>query len=111
MQDVTRWDQCTLTRFLQLTGNDPARMAESAAINKSLSVLGQVVHALNTGAVSVLVFFIYFERLRVHLFEDTSLFFRISSSDISDSRHFYSTLILLLPVFSLCLSPLKFLTH
>lgn len=27
-------------------------MAESAAINKSLSVLGQVVHALNTGAVS-----------------------------------------------------------
>jgi hypothetical protein len=36
----------------QLTGNDPARMAESAAINKSLSVLGQVVHALNQGAVS-----------------------------------------------------------
>ncbi|KAK7044906.1 kinesin-like protein [Favolaschia claudopus] len=34
----------------KLTGNDPARMAESAAINKSLSVLGQVVHALNTGA-------------------------------------------------------------
>ena len=28
-------------------------MAESAAINKSLSVLGQVVHALNQGAVSV----------------------------------------------------------
>jgi hypothetical protein len=28
-------------------------MAESAAINKSLSVLGQVVHALNTGAVSI----------------------------------------------------------
>ena len=27
-------------------------MAESAAINKSLSVLGQVVHALNQGAVS-----------------------------------------------------------
>lgn len=27
-------------------------MAESAAINKSLSVLGQVVHALNSGAVS-----------------------------------------------------------
>lgn len=26
-------------------------MAESAAINKSLSVLGQVVHALNQGAV------------------------------------------------------------
>jgi hypothetical protein len=56
MQGVTRWDECTLTRFLQLTGNDPARMAESAAINKSLSVLGQVVHALNTGAVSVLLF-------------------------------------------------------
>ncbi|KAJ7185888.1 kinesin-like protein [Mycena filopes] len=34
----------------KLTGNnDPSRMAESAAINKSLSVLGQVVHALNTG--------------------------------------------------------------
>ena len=37
----------------QLTGNDPSRMAESAAINKSLSVLGQVVHALNQGAVSL----------------------------------------------------------
>jgi hypothetical protein len=36
----------------QLTGNDPSRMAESSAINKSLSVLGQVVHALNQGAVS-----------------------------------------------------------
>lgn len=35
----------------KLTGNDPIRMAESAAINKSLSVLGQVVHALNQGAV------------------------------------------------------------
>ncbi|KAI0067006.1 kinesin-domain-containing protein [Artomyces pyxidatus] len=34
----------------KLTGNDPSRMAESAAINKSLSVLGQVVHALNQGA-------------------------------------------------------------
>ncbi|KAJ7726683.1 P-loop containing nucleoside triphosphate hydrolase protein, partial [Mycena maculata] len=34
----------------KLTGNDPSRMAESSAINKSLSVLGQVVHALNTGA-------------------------------------------------------------
>ncbi|KAJ3496514.1 hypothetical protein NMY22_g19800 [Coprinellus aureogranulatus] len=32
------------------TGNDSTRMAESAAINKSLSVLGQVVHALNQGA-------------------------------------------------------------
>ncbi|KAJ8457479.1 hypothetical protein ONZ45_g18296 [Pleurotus djamor] len=32
----------------KLTGNDPSRMAESAAINKSLSVLGQVVHALNS---------------------------------------------------------------
>lgn len=35
----------------QMTGNDASRMAESAAINKSLSVLGQVVHALNQGAV------------------------------------------------------------
>ncbi|KAF9553564.1 kinesin-domain-containing protein [Agrocybe pediades] len=33
----------------KLTGNDPSRMAESSAINKSLSVLGQVVHALNQG--------------------------------------------------------------
>ncbi|KAI0031864.1 P-loop containing nucleoside triphosphate hydrolase protein [Vararia minispora EC-137] len=34
----------------KLTGNnDPSRMAESAAINTSLSVLGQVVHALNRG--------------------------------------------------------------
>ncbi|KAJ2912993.1 hypothetical protein MD484_g7419, partial [Candolleomyces efflorescens] len=32
------------------TGNDSTRMAESSAINKSLSVLGQVVHALNQGA-------------------------------------------------------------
>jgi hypothetical protein len=39
----------------KLTGNDPTRMAESAAINKSLSVLGQVVHALNQGAVRFLV--------------------------------------------------------
>ena len=31
-------------------------MAESAAINKSLSVLGQVVHALNMGAVSSATF-------------------------------------------------------
>jgi kinesin family protein 22 len=38
----------------QLTGNDPSRMAESSAINKSLSVLGKVVHALNQGAVSLL---------------------------------------------------------
>jgi hypothetical protein len=30
-------------------------MAESSAINKSLSVLGQVVHALNQGAVSLLL--------------------------------------------------------
>lgn len=35
----------------KLTGNDASRMAESAAINKSLSVLGQVVHALNTNQV------------------------------------------------------------
>ncbi|KAJ3481993.1 hypothetical protein NLI96_g7286 [Meripilus lineatus] len=34
----------------KITGNDPTRMAESSAINKSLSVLGQVVHALNQGA-------------------------------------------------------------
>lgn len=44
-----------LDDLLQLTGNDASRMAESAAINKSLSVLGQVVHALNQGAVSDLV--------------------------------------------------------
>ncbi|KAK7462307.1 hypothetical protein VKT23_007908 [Stygiomarasmius scandens] len=31
------------------TGNDATRMAESAAINKSLTALGQVVHALNKG--------------------------------------------------------------
>jgi len=37
----------------KLTGNDSTRMAESAAINKSLSVLGQVVHALNQGAVGI----------------------------------------------------------
>ena len=42
-------------------------MAESSAINKSLSVLGQVVHALNRGAVSpffglcyVVLFFMLF---------------------------------------------------
>lgn len=40
----------------KLTGNDPARMAESAAINKSLTVLGQVVHALNTNAVRVPIY-------------------------------------------------------
>lgn len=34
----------------KMTGNDSVRMAESAAINKSLSVLGQVVHALNQRA-------------------------------------------------------------
>ncbi|THH14574.1 hypothetical protein EW146_g5770 [Bondarzewia mesenterica] len=37
----------------KLTGNDSSRMAESAAINKSLSVLGQVVHALNQGAARI----------------------------------------------------------
>ncbi|KAJ7634481.1 kinesin-like protein [Roridomyces roridus] len=37
----------------KLTGNDPSRMAESSAINKSLSVLGQVVHALNIGATRI----------------------------------------------------------
>lgn len=41
-----------LDGLFQMTGNDASRMAESAAINKSLSVLGQVVHALNQGAVS-----------------------------------------------------------
>lgn len=38
----------------KLTGNDASRMAESAAINKSLSVLGQVVHALNSNQVNSL---------------------------------------------------------
>ncbi|KIY69667.1 kinesin-domain-containing protein [Cylindrobasidium torrendii FP15055 ss-10] len=33
----------------KLTGNDASRLAESAAINKSLSVLGQVVRDLNAG--------------------------------------------------------------
>ncbi|KAF8518380.1 kinesin-domain-containing protein [Hysterangium stoloniferum] len=37
----------------KLTGNDPSRMAESSAINKSLTVLGQVVHALNTNATRI----------------------------------------------------------
>jgi len=32
-------------------GKDAVRMAESAAINKSLSVLGQVINAINGGAV------------------------------------------------------------
>jgi len=32
-------------------GRDVDRMAESAAINKSLSVLGQVINAINAGAV------------------------------------------------------------
>lgn len=45
----------SLSNILQMTGNDASRMAESAAINKSLSVLGQVVHALNQGAVSRLL--------------------------------------------------------
>lgn len=34
-------------------------MAESAAINKSLTVLGQVVHALNTNAVRHLITYIF----------------------------------------------------
>lgn len=34
------------------TGNKRDRMAESAAINKSLFVLGQVVEAINNGSVS-----------------------------------------------------------
>ncbi|KAG7085767.1 hypothetical protein E1B28_003308 [Marasmius oreades] len=33
----------------KITGNDQIRMQESSAINKSLSVLGKVVHALNIG--------------------------------------------------------------
>ncbi|KAK1230587.1 hypothetical protein PQX77_006324 [Marasmius sp. AFHP31] len=33
----------------KMTGNDHTRMQESSAINKSLSVLGKVVHALNSG--------------------------------------------------------------
>ncbi|KAH9975366.1 P-loop containing nucleoside triphosphate hydrolase protein [Lactifluus volemus] len=37
----------------KLTGNDASRLQESAAINKSLSVLGQVVHALNQGATRI----------------------------------------------------------
>ncbi|KAG8745374.1 hypothetical protein FRC10_008233 [Ceratobasidium sp. 414] len=37
----------------KMTGNDSIRMAESAAINKSLSVLGQVVHALNQRATRI----------------------------------------------------------
>ncbi|KAJ1310967.1 hypothetical protein OPQ81_009478 [Rhizoctonia solani] len=37
----------------KMTGNDSIRMAESAAINKSLSVLGQVVHALNQRAARI----------------------------------------------------------
>ncbi|KAH9050274.1 P-loop containing nucleoside triphosphate hydrolase protein [Lactarius hengduanensis] len=45
---LTRQDK-SRSRF-SLTGNDTSRLQESAAINKSLSVLGQVVHALNTGA-------------------------------------------------------------
>jgi len=39
---------------VQLTGNDPSRMAESKAINQSLSVLGQVIHSLNQGAVRLI---------------------------------------------------------
>lgn len=34
-------------------GKDAVRMAESAAINKSLSVLGQVINAINSGAVCI----------------------------------------------------------
>lgn len=51
MKRVAWWTPDPDSSF-QLTGNDASRMAESAAINKSLSVLGQVVHALNQGAVS-----------------------------------------------------------
>lgn len=42
-----------------MTGNDSIRMAESAAINKSLSVLGQVVHALNQRASRIPYRFVY----------------------------------------------------
>jgi kinesin family protein 22 len=45
---VTPW--MSTDEVWQMTGNDTIRMAESAAINKSLSVLGQVVHALNQRA-------------------------------------------------------------
>jgi len=50
------------------TGNDATRMAESAAINKSLTALGQVVHALNKGhvcfsALPVICFADYFPAL------------------------------------------------
>lgn len=34
-----------------MTGNDPSRMAESSAINKSLTTLGMVVKALNRNEV------------------------------------------------------------
>jgi kinesin family member 22 len=36
---------------LKMTGNDPSRMAESSAINKSLTTLGMVVKALNRNEV------------------------------------------------------------
>lgn len=58
MQGKTRMGKINLVDLAgsennKLTGNDPSRMAESAAINKSLSVLGQVVHALNQGATRI----------------------------------------------------------
>ena len=49
-------------------------MAESSAINKSLSVLGQVIHALNQGAVSCIVYIDVSHWLRLsglHLVSDT----------------------------------------
>jgi hypothetical protein len=51
MSVVNRTGLLTTLKY-QLTGNDASRMQESSSINKSLSVLGQVVHSLNQGAVS-----------------------------------------------------------
>jgi kinesin family member 22 len=39
----------------RVSGNAGKRLVESANINKSLFVLGQVIHALNTGEVSGIV--------------------------------------------------------
>ncbi|KAL0579719.1 hypothetical protein V5O48_002283 [Marasmius crinis-equi] len=47
--EVKMLDPARNTRLFKMTGNDATRMQESSAINKSLSVLGKVVHALNSG--------------------------------------------------------------
>jgi len=60
--------KCSYNLLIQLTGNDPSRMAESSAINKSLSVLGQVVHALNTGAVGFLMVYGLPKNSYIHAF-------------------------------------------